>query len=174
MHIRRLVPADAPAYRKLMLVAYARHQEAFTSTVEERAGLPLSWWESRLSAGDAAAEQVLGVFADTDERLAGVVGLAFPPRIRERHKATLFGMYVGEDFRRLGFARALVDAALAHARARPGVRLVQLTVTDGNIAAQSLYAACGFVPFGIEPLAVAVGDRFIAKTHMWCDLRGDS
>jgi RimJ/RimL family protein N-acetyltransferase len=59
---------------------------------------------------------------------------------------------------------------LAQARERAGVRLVQLTVTDGNTAAQALYERCGFIRFGLEPLAVAVGAQFVSKVHMWCDL----
>jgi hypothetical protein len=50
MPIRRLVPDDAQAYRALMLEAYERHPDAFTSTATERAALPLSWWEARLDA----------------------------------------------------------------------------------------------------------------------------
>lgn len=40
----------------------------------------------------------------------------------------------------------------------------------GNADAQSLYEKCGFVQYGLEPLAVAVGVEFVAKIHMWCDL----
>jgi RimJ/RimL family protein N-acetyltransferase len=49
--------------------------------------------------------------------------------------------------------------------------LVQLTVTQGNQGAQGLYERQGFTPFGVEPCAVAVGERFVSKVHMWCDLR---
>jgi RimJ/RimL family protein N-acetyltransferase len=79
-------------------------------------------------------------------------------------------MYVPSKFRRHGYARQLVEAALAQAKSRPGTRLVQLTVTQGNTAAEKLYEQCGFVPFGVEPFAVAVGDRFVSKVHMWCDI----
>ena len=47
---------------------------------------------------------------------------------------------------------------------------VQLTVTEGNASAQGLYAACGFRVFGVEPYAVAVGQGFVSKVHMWCPL----
>lgn len=43
----RVVPlraADAPAYRALMLHAYESAADAFTSTPQERAAAPLSWW----------------------------------------------------------------------------------------------------------------------------------
>jgi ribosomal protein S18 acetylase RimI-like enzyme len=168
MHIRRLASADASAYRSLMLVAYERHPDAFTSSVEERAVLPLAWWEARLAVGDGADELVLGAFEG--ERLLGVAGLSFATRTKERHKAKLFGMYISPEARRHGAGRKLVDAVLAQARVRPGVRIVQLTVTDGNVAAQTLYERCGFTAFGVEPFAVAVGEGYVAKMHMWRDL----
>jgi len=45
--IRLLEKADAEAYRAMMLEAYAAHPRAFTSTVAERAALPMSWWQER-------------------------------------------------------------------------------------------------------------------------------
>ena len=168
MQIRRLIPADAADYRSLMLVAYERHPDAFTSSAAEREALPLSWWEGRLAEVSDADELVFGAF--DANRLVGVAGLSFAARMKERHKAKLFGMYVMQECRRHGAGRVLVDAVLQEARARPGVRIVQLTVTDGNAAAQVLYERCGFVSFGVEPFAVAVGDRYVAKVHMWCDL----
>ena len=168
MNIRRLVPTDAPAYRALMLEAYQHHPDAFTSSVAERTALPLAWWESRLQLAPLALEVVFGAFRN--ERLAGVAGLSFESREKARHKATLFGMVVPPEFLQGGVGRQLVLAALEHAKGRDGVKLVQLTVTHGNTAAQALYERCGFVPFGLEPFAVAVGDEFVSKVHMWCDL----
>jgi len=167
--VRRLGPGDAATYRTLMLEAYELHPEAFTSTVAERASLPLSWWESRVKPDANADELVLGAFSGS--RLAGVVGLSFESREKARHKAHLFGMYVPAKLRNGGVGKSLVLSVLEHARKRPGVRVVQLTVTQGNAAAQGLYERCGFVPFGVEPLAVALGQDFVAKVHMWCDLR---
>ncbi len=169
MIIRRLVPADAAPYRALMLEAYARHPTAFTSSAEERGALPLTWWESRLDPAPDAATVVLGALEH--DRLAGTAGIEFETRIKARHKATLFGMMVPESSRGRGIGQALVEAALALARVRNGVLLVNLTVTEGNKQAQALYERCGFVAFGVEPLAVAVGTTFVAKTHMWRDLR---
>jgi RimJ/RimL family protein N-acetyltransferase len=168
MKIRRLAPPDAVRYRTLMLEAYDRHPEAFTSSVAERAALPLSWWQARLSDGGSAGDIVIGGFVD--DSLAGVVGLSFEKREKAKHKATLFGMYVPPDFRQSGVGSKLVRAALEVARGRAGVRVVQLTVTEGNPAAQALYERCGFVAFGVEPLAVAVNDGFVSKVHMWREL----
>jgi len=169
IQVRRLGPGDAATYRTLMLEAYERHPEAFTSSVAERASLPLTWWEARVNPEANALEMVLGAYKGS--RLSGVAGLSFESREKARHKAHLFGMYVPSNLRGGGVGKSLVLGVLEHARKRPGVKLVQLTVTQGNAAAQALYEKCGFVPFGVEPLAVALGEDFVSKVHMWCDLR---
>ena len=165
--MQRVTPPLVDAYRELMLEAYVAHPDAFTSSAAERAALPLSWWQARLAQDPASPEIVFG--AIEDGALVGAAGLSFEPREKARHKAHLFGMYVRPARRGRGIGRQIVLAALDGARARPGVRLVQLTVTDGN-AAEAVYARCGFVRFGLEPLAIAVGDILLAKVHMWCDL----
>lgn len=167
MQIRRLVPDDADAYRALMLEAYERHPEAFTSTVTERAALPLSWWQERLDGRPQALQVVLGAF-DAQGRLGAAAGLLFETRWKSRHKANLYGMYVAPSCRRGGVGRQLVKGLLAEAAAREGVKLVQLTVTQGNDGAQALYEACGFQAFGVEPFAIQQDGAFLSKVHMWC------
>ena len=163
MTVRRLEPADAVPYRALLLAGYAQDPDAFT------AALPLSWWTARLDASAAAGQIVLGAF--DGDRLVGAAGLEFEAREKARHKASLFGMYVAADVRQGGFGLQLVEAALAQAVGRDGVRLVQLTVTEGNLATQALYERCGFKVFGVEPYAVAIGGTFLSKVHMWRALR---
>lgn len=167
VRVRRLSADDAPTYRSLMLVAYAQHPDAFTSTVAERAAQPLAWWQARLAAGADANDVVFGAFVD--DELVGAAGLSFETRDKTRHKATLFGMYVPAGFRGRGVGRRLAEAVLDHAGAR-GTRVVQLTVTDGNDGARKLYERCGFVAFGVEPMAMALGPVWHAKVHMWCDV----
>ncbi|RON09445.1 GNAT family N-acetyltransferase [Pseudomonas brassicacearum] len=165
MAIQRLDASHALAYRALMLEAYDRHPQAFTSSVRERAVMPLSWWESRLSS---PLDLLLGAFEKGE--LVGIVGLAFEAREKARHKATLFGMYVSGTVRQRGLGYELVQALFEEARGRPGLKLIQLTVTAGNDAAFKLYQRCGFVQFGLEPLAVRVGEDYFDKIHMWREL----
>ncbi len=165
MVIERLPPSRAADYRALTLEAYAAHPEAFTSSVAERAELPLGWWEARLSAEPTAQKVVLGALQDGE--IVGAVGLSFEQREKVHHKATLFGMYVRPSWRGQGIGRQLLLAALEYARDRSGVLVVQLTVTEGNGPAEALYESCGFVRFGVEPLAVAVGSQYLSKVHLW-------
>jgi RimJ/RimL family protein N-acetyltransferase len=163
--VRRLTPSDAPQYRELMLEAYSAAPEAFTSSFTEREALPIEWWATRTTEEPSPAELVYGAFLGTE--LVGVAGLSVAQRERTSHKATLFGMYVREPVRGQGVGRRLVHRVLEHARGWEQVHVIQLTVSDSNLPAIALYNRCGFVPFGLEPMAVKLGDRFIAKVHMW-------
>lgn len=165
MWIERLDVSHALDYRALMLEAYDLHPQAFTSSIRERAVMPQSWWESRLTS---KLDVVLGAF--DEEGLAGIVGLAFEPREKAWHKVTLFGMYVSPRARHRGLGAQLVRAALSEAKSHPKLRLIQLTVTAGNDAAFNLYQRCGFVQFGLEPMAVRVGEDYFDKIHMWREL----
>jgi len=165
VNIRRLRAGDAQAYRQLMLQAYALHPQAFTSSVSERATLPINWWESRLNS---RLDVLLGAFVE--DELVGIVGLALEPREKARHKALLFGMYVSEQHRQRGLGQRLLETALAEARRHAFLRLVQLTVTAGNDPAIQLYQRCGFALYGLEPQAIRVGDEYFDKIHMWLEL----
>ncbi|MCR4542556.1 GNAT family N-acetyltransferase [Pseudomonas sp. 18.1.10] len=168
MNIRTLEAEDAAAYRALMLEAYGAYPQAFTSSVAERAAMPLSWWEKRLAS---PLDRLLGAFAG--DELAGIVGLAYEPREKAQHKVTLFGMYVNARHQHKGVGRQLVEAALAEARKQSRLKVIQLTVTAGNDAAFALYQRCGFIQYGLEPLAVRVGVEYFDKIHMWRELKTD-
>lgn len=172
MQVIRLTPAHATEYRAIMLQAYADEPEAFTATVSEREPLPLEWWTSRVSDHPNSAELVFGAFVGA--RLVGVAGLRFERRERTMHKASLFGMFVLPRFRGRGIARALVGAVLERAESTPGTHVVQLGVTQPNAAALRLYESCGFRPFGTEPYAIKVGERFVSFVHMWCAVGPDA
>ena len=167
--VRRLVPDDAPAYRALMLDALRNHPDAFTSSAEERAAQPTDWWAWRLAPGDAVAQRVFGAF--DGDALLGAAGWSRGDRAKVGHRAELFGMAVVAAARGRGAGRALVEAVTADARAA-GVLTMTLTVTDGNGAAERLYARCGFERIGLEPMAVRVGDTFVAKATLWRRLDG--
>jgi ribosomal protein S18 acetylase RimI-like enzyme len=172
LRIRRLTPTDAAQYRAVMLQAYACEPDAFTSTVAEREPLPLPWWAARISDLPDPRELVVGAFMD--EPLVGLAGLMFEDRERTAHKARLFGMFVLPEFRGRGVGHALVREVLVLARSRPATRVVQLTVTASNAPAVRLYESSGFVPFGNEPFAIKIGERFVSKLHMWCAVEAPS
>lgn len=164
MNVRRLTPADAAAYRALMLSGYAAHPDAFTATVEERAHLPLAWWEKRLAA-DPAPEIVVGALVGGE--LVGTAALRLNERPKTRHHAFLFAVYVARAHTGRGAGAALMQGILAEAEARPWLSVIHLTVTEGNERAKALYERAGFATFGVEPYAVLDEAGYRGKVHMW-------
>lgn len=169
LRVQLLAPPDAPAYRTLMLEAYGQAADAFTSTAEERAREPLAWWEGRIAAPDGGST-CFGAF--DGEHLVGTVALEYASKPKTRHAALVLGMYVQARARRQGGGRLLMQAALAAARARPGLRQLRLTVTEGNRPAIALYESLGFRRWGLEPEAILTPSGYKGKVHMALTLPG--
>lgn len=164
MQIRRLSPEDAQAFRALRLRALREHPQAFTSSHEEDAQVPLQVTAARL---DSPRHSFWGAFHG--QELVGMLGLERETRAKNRHKATVVAMYVAPEAAGRGVGRQLLEALLAQARGERLESLV-LTVTEGNDSARRLYERCGFRSFGIEPRAIKLGERAYAKNHMVLDL----
>ena len=150
------------AYRELRLRALAEHPDAFTSSAEEERRKPIAAMAARLAPG--GDEAVYGAFADG--RLAGLAGLARETRMKNRHKATVFGMYVARECGGRGIGRALLAHLIGEARGQPQLQQLLLTVTEGNAGATALYEQAGFRSFGIEPRAICVDGSYHGKNHM--------
>jgi ribosomal protein S18 acetylase RimI-like enzyme len=164
MEIRRLAPADGPAYRALRLRALREHPDAFTSSYEEDVQQPLQVSFARLASPLYAFWGAL-----QGDELYGMVGLEHEQRAKNRHKGSVIGMYVTPEVTGQGVGRALLQALLAHARGA-GIASLVLTVTEGNAHAWRLYTGAGFRSFGIEPDAIRVEGQPFAKNHMHLDL----
>ncbi len=165
--VQPLNPAHARQYRALMLEAYTQAPDAFTSTPQERAAEPESWWVRRI-ADPSGLSVVFGAFVERE--LVGAVALEFSAKPKTKHKARLMGIYVCSSARGSGAGRQLVVAAIGFARARVGTSVITLTVTEGNEPAIGLYRKAGFVAFGTEPMAILASSGYKAKVHMWLQL----
>jgi RimJ/RimL family protein N-acetyltransferase len=169
MEIRQLTDADALTYHELRLRGLREHPEAFTSSFEEESIKPLGWAQARLAhSAEASYNFVLGAFSDA--RLIGIVGVSVEPRAKIQHKGNVFGMYVAPEYAGRGVGQRLLTACIERAREIPGLEQLQLTVTDSNARARSLYEKAGFRAFGLEENALKIGAQYFHKCHMTLDL----
>lgn len=163
MRIETLTPQDAVAYRDLMLEAYEQAADAFTSTAEDRRAEPIGWWVKRIGA-PAGMSQAFGAW--DAQTLVGTVALEFSAKPKTRHAGLVIGMYVRPAWRGQAVGTLLMRAAIDSAAARPGTRVLNLTVTEGNGPAIRLYERMGFSTWGLEPQALLTSSGFKGKVHM--------
>lgn len=165
--IRRLVPADLPAYKDLRDTVLAAHPEAFTSdAAPERS--PDSYL-SRLGLDDPeGGDFTLGAWQG--ERMAGAVSCERDPRTKVRHIGHVIGMMVRVDLQGCGIGRALLDACIAEAHAARGLVMLTLTVTASNASAVRVYERAGFMRYGRLERAICVNGVYHAKDQMTLSL----
>jgi len=162
MRVRQLTPDDAAAYQRLRLQGLQESPTAFSASYSAEADRPLSEIAVRVTPAPDGSLCVFGAFAS--ENLVGILAFVRPAREKLRHGAELAGMYVAPEFRRRGLGRALVDAALAHARSLPGVRQLKLTVNAANAPARALHKMLGAIEVGRKRDYYGPGDeRIVAK-----------
>jgi ribosomal protein S18 acetylase RimI-like enzyme len=160
MHmLRRLGPADAPAYRALRLEGLERYPESFGAAWAEEAAHPLPWFAGRLQA-----HRVFGGWLRREGDLAGLAGLMLSGGAKQRHKGVLWGMYVRPEARGTGLAAALVRQVIEEAHGL--VEELRLTVGAGNDAAIRLYEQAGFEAYGREPRGLKVDGRYFDELLM--------
>jgi RimJ/RimL family protein N-acetyltransferase len=160
-HIRALGAGDAAAFQALRVRAAAGEPAAVWPTAHEEQSLALDEVRVRISGTEGVI--VFGVFRDGD--LAAIAGLRRERLAKVAHKATVWGVFVAPEHRRAGLARDLIGTVIAHAR-ETGVMQLHLAVNTENSAARKLYLSFGFAPFGVEPRALRVGDRFYDEELM--------
>jgi ribosomal protein S18 acetylase RimI-like enzyme len=165
MRVRQLDENDAADFWALRLRAFRDAPESFGTSYEEAAGRPLADVARDLRPGDG--DVVVGAYSPG---LVGIAGLRREPRLKRRHRATLWGMFVSPDARGQGVGRALVDDIVRRAGAA-GLEQIILTVMSHNEAAIALYRAVGFEVYGHAARAMLLGDRAFDEELMRLDLR---
>lgn len=164
IEVRRLLPADAALYRDIRLEALRLSPEAFGSAYATESLQSVEAFADRLTRGAV----ILGAFCGGE--LAGIVGFFAAEGPKQRHKGTLFGMYVRQPARHAGVGRLLVESVLD--LAAQSVELVQLAVVNGNEPAVRLYRSMGFVEYGLEQHALKIDGRYYDDILMAKDLVG--
>ena len=164
--VRPVALPDAGALRDLRVEALRLHPVDLTADLAETEATPPREWQEQAarSVGDGGEVIVLAEDSRTGT-LGGMAGVYTQKQPKLAHAGVVWGVYVREPYRRQGVAAALVRACVEWARAKRLVTL-RLSVTAANDTARRCYERCGFVPYGVEPLAVQWQGRYYDETLM--------
>ena len=168
--VRILEAGDVEAFRTLRLAALRECPTAFSSSYEEECDIPLAHSAKRMAPD--RDHVIFGAF--DGEQLVGSTGLAREGPRKLAHKAVIWGVYVAPAFRQRGIGRMLLQHALAHAAALPGLRRVILGANAANPAAIALYKSVGFEAFGLERAFLLVDGVLHDELHMTFEIKRDS
>lgn len=144
--VRALAAHEWPLYRALRLRALADAPEAFGMTLAEAELRTGNDWAWVVNVG-ATSNRDLPLVAESAGNAAGMAWAKVDAN--DPARVNLYQVWVAPEYRGHGVAAALLDAALAWARAT-GARAMQLGVVCGNDAARRLYERAGFRDLG-EP-----------------------
>jgi RimJ/RimL family protein N-acetyltransferase len=132
--VSQLGDDDWTVLRELRLACLAESPGAFWATLETEAAYSQGQWTDFLRAA-------VWFIAASDSEYIGIAGAMARPDTADEPE--IIGMWVAPYARRHKVGQRLLDACAEWGRARQ-VRSMTLWIVEGNLAAQGLYADCGF------------------------------
>ena len=162
MDIRIITEHDVEEFIRLRLEALTCEPYAFARALEdERSRSP----ESVAPRLRAVPEGNFVVGAFEGGHMVGQAGFVRYEGRKERHKGTIWGVYVTASARGQGVAKAMLTQMLTRLRSYTGLEQVSLGVSVSQEAARQLYSALGFEVYGYEKHALKVGETYMDEEH---------
>ena len=110
-------------------------------------------WKDQTANGNGEGDAAIFV-VEADGKLVAMTGCIHHTRIKSKHSAFIWGVYVTPEYRGLRLVDELTTAAYDWAKSK-GVSIVRLTVIVTNAKAIAAYQRCGFEITGTEIAAIA-------------------
>jgi ribosomal protein S18 acetylase RimI-like enzyme len=155
MEVRRLDGGDAEGYRSLRHEALLKNPEAFSSSYEDEMYYEEQEYRQRL---DSKFTYTFGAF--NDRQLVGVVTLVPEGKVKLKHRANIFAMYVTPSQRGQGLGKFLMKKAIQQAAELTNVEQIYLSVNASNEPAKKLYSSLGFETYGVDKKAMVIDGTY--------------
>ena len=155
--IKKLPVSRWKDYRDLRLEALKKDPTAFESSYEEQRLAKENKWKKGI-------RNVL--FAMSNDKPIGMIVYVFEDKMKTRHLANIFGVYVKKEFRGMGIGRQLIESAISMIKQNKNIIKIGLTVNPKQKAALSLYKKFGFKKVGLMKKDACVNGKFYDELIM--------
>ncbi len=144
-------------YRDLRLEALKSDPTAFGSSYEEEKSLSEEEWRKRIQNA---------LFAMSNDEPIGMIVFIFGNKIKTKHTANIFGVYVSDNYRGEGVGKKLLESVLLLIQENKDIAKVKLTVNPEQKVAVKLYEKYGFELVGRSKKELKVNDKFYDELIM--------
>jgi RimJ/RimL family protein N-acetyltransferase len=163
MDIRLLTEHDAEAWWDLRLLALTTDPASFAESADEHRQKTME--ETRTFFRTFSPENfVVGGFEEG--HLVGMAGFHREKHDKFRHKGTIWSVYVRQESRGKGMAKALLAEIIRRVRLMEGMEQINLIVSATQPVAKRVYSSLGFRLYGTEPRSLKIGDIYIDDEWM--------
>lgn len=158
MEIRLLTEHDAEAWWQLRLLGLTTDPVSFAESADEHRKKTMQ--EVRTFFRACSPENfVVGSFEGGE--LVAMAGFYRERHDKFRHKGTIWSVYVRQESRGKGIAKALLSEIIRRVRLIEGIEQINLIVSATQPVAKRVYSSLGFKHYGTEPRSLKIGDTYI-------------
>ena len=157
IEIKKVPPDRWKEFRDLRLEALQNDPLAFGSSYEEEKSLTEDEWKRRIKNA---------LFASANDTLVGMIVYIIDNKMKTKHIANIFGVYVKKEYRGQGIGKKLIESALEIIQKNVNVSKIKLTVNPEQKAAVKLYETFGFEVVGRLKNELKVDDKFYDELIM--------
>lgn len=125
--------------KKLRLEALQNENIAFGSSFEEEQEFSEKEWKKRINNI---------IFALSNNEPIGLISYIFNNKIKSKHIAYLFGLYVKSEYRGKGIGKKLLESALNKIMENRNIKKINLSVNSQLNVPITLYKKFGFIEVG--------------------------
>jgi ribosomal protein S18 acetylase RimI-like enzyme len=157
MEVKTLPPERWMEAMELRLQGLKTDPIAFGSSYEEEENFTEAEWKRRMTSA---------LFTFSDDKPVGTITYLFDNRLKTKHIARIFGVYVDPNYRGRGIGKKLLEKALELIQENKNIVKIQLMVNSKQNAAVALYKNMGFIVVGQLKKEIKVDGEFYDELVM--------
>lgn len=151
---------DKDLMKQMMIESLVKDPSAFTVEEKEYSLQSDIWWNNYLSSYMLGIDSKM-FFGYENNNIVGMTGVVFPSRVRQKHTAWIYWVWLKSEFIGKGYGKKMIQHAINMAFERPSVVKINLQVVSSQEKAIMLYKSLGFVESGRQVKEIFLDNDYL-------------